>query len=167
MVKSYLILYPFFCFLSFFALHSNVRWRNVLKQTIMLLRFTFLILLKYDLPIRWALSRISRIESRISKFDSSFHFSFLRAHHSKFLCLLMVLHLFSNKVCYWIDLFFHKKIQWLYSTFFNSLICSWRKLLSWQSWWILPSRLPLILLISSFKISLNFSVASLLNVALG
>ena len=68
MVKSNLIFYPFFCFISFFVLYSNVRWRKVLKRTIMLLHFTFLILSKYDLPIRWALSRF---ESGISKFDSA------------------------------------------------------------------------------------------------
>ena len=28
--------------------------------------------------------------------------------------------------------------------FFNLLICSWRKLLSWQSWWVLPSSFALI-----------------------
>ena len=68
MVKSNLILHPFFCFISFFALYSNVRWRKVLKRTMMHLHFTFLILSKYDSPIRWALPRL---EPRISKFDSA------------------------------------------------------------------------------------------------
>ena len=67
-VKSNLILYPFFCLLSFFTLYSNVRWRKVLKRTMMHLHFTFLILSKYDSPIRWALPRL---EPRISKFDSA------------------------------------------------------------------------------------------------
>ena len=132
-------MYPFFCFLSFFALPSNVRWRKVLKRTKMLLHFTFLILSKYGLQIRWALTGLNQgflslIQHRLV--------SLFPAHHWKFHCLLMVLRLFPNKVFDYTALF----------CFFNSLICSWRKLLSLQSWWTLPSSLSLILLISSFKI---------------
>ena len=39
--------------------------------------------------------------------------SLFRAHHWKFLCLLMVLGLFSNKVFDCTALFLHKKLQWL------------------------------------------------------
>ena len=66
---------PFLLFYILFSLYTNVQWRKVLKRTIIVLHFTFLISWKYDLPIRWTLSRL---ELGISKFDSaqiSFTFS--------------------------------------------------------------------------------------------
>ena len=129
----------------------------------MLLQFTFLILSKYDLPIRWALSRF---ESGISKFYSaqiSFTFSSTLLEVSLFTddtssILKQSLRLYCSVSS--------QEATMALFCFFNLLICSWRKLLSWQSWWILPSSLLLILLISSFKISLNFSPISFLNFAL-
>ena len=122
LVKSNLILYPFFCFISFFALCSNAWWRKVLKQTIILLNFTYLILPKYGLPIRWA---ISRFESGISKFDSA-QISF--ASSSTLLevslstdCTPSILKQILRLYC---------SISWQEAAmalfcFFNSLICSW------------------------------------------
>ena len=147
-------MYPFFCFISFFALYSNVRWRKVLKRTIMLLHFTFLILSKYDLPIRWALSKL---ESGISKFDSAqISFTFSSTSLEVSLSTDGTPSILKQSLRLYCSVSSQEAAMALFC-FFNSLICSWRKLLSWQSWWILPSRLSLILLISSFKISFKIS----------
>ena len=69
--------------------------------------------------------------------------SLFQAHHWKFLCLLMVLHLFSESLTILLC-FFTRSCNGPVLFFFNLLICSWRKLLSWQSWWILPSSFALI-----------------------
>ena len=80
--------------------------------------------------------------------------SLLRAHHW-FPCLLLIeLRLFSNKIfdcTVWLY-YSEETAMVLFCFFFNSIICSWKKLLSWKSWWILQS-------------SLNFSTVSLLYAA--
>ena len=81
--------------------------------------------------------------------------SLLRAHHWKFPCLLLMeLRLFSNKIfdcTVWLY-YSEETAMVLFCFFFNSIICSWKKLLSWKSWWI-------------FQSSLNFSTVSLLYAA--
>ena len=104
-----IVLYNIFCFISFFVLCSNVRWRKVSKRTIMLLNFTFLILSNYGFPIRWALSRF---ESGIQlnfyiRFSTIFFHLFEHITRS---FLQMVLRLFSNKVFDFTALFLHKKL---------------------------------------------------------
>ena len=122
LVKSNLILYPFFCFISFFALWSNVWWRKVLKQTIILLDFTYLILPKYGLPIRWALSRF---ESGISKFDpAQISFTFSSTSLEVSLSTDGTLSLLEQILRLYCSISWQEAATALFC-FFNSQICTW------------------------------------------
>ena len=125
-------MYLFFCFISFFALYSNVQWRKVLKQTISCQSMACQC---DELYLGLNQGFLNSIQHRF--------LSLFQAHHWKFLCLLMVLHLFSESLTILLC-FFTRSCNGPVLFFFNLLICSWRKLLSWQSWWILPSSFALI-----------------------
>ena len=133
-------------------MYSNVRWRKVLKRTLMLLHFYFLILQKYDLPIRWALSRF---ESGISTLDSGqISLTFSSTPLEVSLSTDGILPILKQSHRLYCSVSSQEAAMALFY-FFNLLICSWRTLFSWRSWWrswwILPSSLSLILIISSFK----------------
>ena len=83
----------------------------------MLFHFTFLILSKYGLPIRWALPRF---ESGISKFDlAQISFTFLSISLEVSLSPNGTPSILKQSLLlYYTALFLHKKQQWLYSVFF-------------------------------------------------